>query len=70
MTNGDFCLIFLLVSKLDALLWSLASVYAKAQDAQKHEFVAELVRTYQHESLSIIAGGDFNIMRRKEDESK
>ena len=67
--NGDRCIKFHLVSKLDGFEWAMIPVYGAAQDEQKHEFLAELVRECDQESLPLLLGGDFNIMRRKEDKS-
>jgi hypothetical protein len=40
------------------------AVYGAAQDAQKPDFLAELVRTCENETLPILVGGYFNIIRR------
>jgi exonuclease III len=34
---------------------------------KKPDFLAELVRTCDNETLPLLLGGDFNILRRKED---
>jgi hypothetical protein len=66
---GDRCVKFHLVSKLDNFEWSLVTVYGAAQDAQKGEFLAELVRLCENESLPLLVGGDFNIIRRPEEKN-
>jgi hypothetical protein len=42
---GDRCVKFHLATKSDNFEWSLVVVYGAAQDAQKGEFLAELVCT-------------------------
>jgi hypothetical protein len=43
----------------------LVLVYEAAQDAQKGKFLAELVRMCEDDSLPMLVGGDFNIIRRR-----
>jgi hypothetical protein len=38
-----------------------------AQETLEPEFLAELVRIYESETLPMLVGGDFNIIRRKEE---
>jgi exonuclease III len=45
------------------------AVYGAAQDEHKPEFLAELVRICEEEPLPILVGGDFNIIRRKEEKN-
>jgi exonuclease III len=47
----------------------LVPVYGAAQDEKKPEFLSELVRNCDNENLPLLIGGDFNIMRRKEDKN-
>jgi hypothetical protein len=63
---GDHCVKFHLSSKLDKFEWYLGIVYGAAQDAQKGEFLAELVRMCEDVALPLLVGGDFNIIRRQE----
>jgi hypothetical protein len=44
-------------------------VYGAAQDARKSEFLSELVRICDTESLPILLAGDFNIFRKPEEKS-
>jgi exonuclease III len=67
--NGDFCVKFTLRSKLDGFEWILVSLYGAAQDSRKPEFLAELVRLCDNETLPLLLAGDFNILRRPEDKS-
>jgi hypothetical protein len=66
---GDRCVKLHLNSKLDKFEWVLVIVYGAAQDAQKGEFLAELVRMCEDVSLSLLVGGDFNIIRRQEEKN-
>jgi hypothetical protein len=67
--NGDFCIKLQLKSKVDGFEWVLVPVYGAAQDEKKPDFLAELVRTCDNEPLPLLIGGDFNILRRKEDKN-
>jgi exonuclease III len=44
-------------------------VYGAAQDAQKSDFLAELVRMCDSQDLPMMVGGDFNIIRKKEEKN-
>ena len=47
----------------------MVPVYGAAQEDKKSEFLAELVRMCGTESLPILVGGDFNILRKMEDKN-
>lgn len=66
---GDRCVKFYITSRVDHFLWALVAVYGAAQDKQKPEFLAELVHICENEPLPILVGGDFNIIRRKEEKN-
>ena len=66
---GERCVKFHLVSKNDSFEWTLVVVYGAAQDAQKGEFLAELVRICENEQKPFLVGGDFNIIRRQEEKN-
>jgi hypothetical protein len=66
---GDRCVKFYLSSKSDGFEWSLVVVYGAAQDAKKGEFLAELVHFCEDDSLPMLVGGDFNIIRRREEKN-
>jgi hypothetical protein len=53
--------------KRDGFEWNFVSVYGAAQDAQKPDFLAELVRMCDNQDLPMMVGGDFNIIRKKEE---
>jgi hypothetical protein len=53
---GDRCVKFHLSSKLDNFEWSFVTVYGAAQDAQKGEFLAELVRMCEDDTLPLLVG--------------
>ena len=69
VSHGDRCVKFKLRSRSDGFEWSLVSVYGAAQDDKKHEFLAELSRICQDDTQPMLVGGDFNIIRRKEDKN-
>jgi hypothetical protein len=66
---GDRCVKFYVKSKADHFCWALVAVYGAAQDESEPEFLAELVRICEEESLPILVGGDFNIIRRQEEKN-
>ena len=63
MVRGDFAVKFRVRSKLDGFRWSLVAVYGAAQPELKPYFLADLVRICGNETLPILVGGDFNIIR-------
>jgi exonuclease III len=67
--NGDFCVKFHVRCKHDGFEWILVSVYGAAQDNRKPEFLSELVRICDSESLPLLLAGDFNILRKPEEKS-
>jgi hypothetical protein len=67
--SGDFYVKLFVKSKLDGFEWILVGVYAAAQEALKPDFLAELVRICESENLPMLVGGDFNIIRRKEEKN-
>jgi hypothetical protein len=54
---GERCVKFHLVSKSDNFEWSLVTVYGAAQDAEKGEFLSELVCMCEDDSLPMLVGG-------------
>jgi exonuclease III len=69
VTTGDFCVKLHIKCKRDGFEWILVSVYGAAQDMHKGEFLAELVRTCESETLPMLVGGDFNIIRKREEKN-
>jgi hypothetical protein len=49
--NGDFCVMIHVRSKPDGFEWILVTVYGAAQDRRKPEFLSELVRLCNTETL-------------------
>jgi exonuclease III len=47
----------------------MVAVYGAAQDEHKPAFLSELVRICEDEPLPMIVGGDFNIIRRREEKN-
>jgi hypothetical protein len=67
-SNGDFCVKFKVRSKIDGFDWILVPVYEAAQDEKKPEFLSELVRTCDNETLPLLIGGiliSFGVKKRK-----
>jgi hypothetical protein len=67
--SGDYCVKLSITSKIDGFQWLLVPVYGAAQDKNKYEFLAELVRTCESETIPMLLAGDFNILRKPEDKS-
>src|SRR6266540_5971717 len=63
IVEGEFFIKFHLSNKSDKFKWILMAVYGPAQDDFKTAFLAELVRTCQHNSWPTLLGWDFNMMR-------
>lgn len=63
IVHGDFHVKFKLQNKSDNFEWILISVYGAAQSEHKESFLRELVNTCSVESLPLMVGGDFNIIR-------
>jgi exonuclease III len=61
--EGDHYIKFHLSNKADEFKWVLVMVYGPVQDDRKENFLAELVHTCSHENLSLLIGGDYNILR-------
>ena len=66
---GDRCVKFHIISKSDNFEWVLVAVYGAAQEDKKGEFLSELVRICEDETLPILVGGDFNIIRRQSEKN-
>ncbi|XP_073359743.1 uncharacterized protein [Aegilops tauschii subsp. strangulata] len=66
---GDFAVKFRVRSKADGFNWALVAVYGAAQPELIPEFLADLVRICGSEQLPILVGGDFNIIRRREEKN-
>jgi hypothetical protein len=66
---GDRCAKKFVTNKSDNFKWAILVVYGAAQDEHKADFLAELVRICENEPLPLLVGGDFNILRRKEDKN-
>jgi exonuclease III len=60
---------FHLWNKSDHFIWSLVSVYGAAQDEHKAAFLRELVNLANDNAHPILIGGDFNILRFRQDKN-
>ena len=61
--EGDFFFKIKVRNKSDAFQWLLVSVYGPAQTKPKQAFLAELAHLCLKETLPMIIGDDFNIIR-------
>jgi hypothetical protein len=68
--EGDFYVKFILCNKNDCFKWALIVVYGPAQNDRKDAFLTELVQFVSRETLPIVIGGDFNILRGPKDKNK
>jgi exonuclease III len=67
--EGDFFVKFLLRNKEDGFKWVLIAVYGAAQVGFKEAFLTELVQTCSKESLPVLVGGDFNLIRNPQEKN-
>ena len=61
--TGEFTLKMHLKNKCDGFRWVLIVVYGAAQPEQKDRFLAEFVSASSNKNISIMVGGDFNIIK-------
>ena len=67
---GEFAVKFRVRTKADGFDWALVAVYGAAQPELKPDFLADLVRICGNEQPPHLGGGgDFNIIRRKEEKN-
>ena len=59
----SFFVKFKVRNKKDGFQWVLVSMYGAAQQQYKDAFLTELVQLCTKETLTILIGGDFNIIR-------
>lgn len=64
IVEGEFYVKFHAWNKSDGFQWILVAVYAAAQEEFKEAFLVGLVNACSKMSLSILIGGDFNIIRK------
>jgi exonuclease III len=67
--EGEFLIRFKLRHKEHDFKFNLISVYGPAQVDQKANFLSELVWVYSKDTIRIIIGGDFNIIRRPDEKN-
>jgi len=67
--EGEFFVKFKIRNKDDGFQWLLVSVYGAAQPSFKESFLTELAHLCAKESLPMILGGDFNIIRGPREKS-
>jgi hypothetical protein len=61
--SGEFFVKVHLKNKHDGFQWVLMAVYGAAQTEHKDHFLAEFVNACNTESLPLMVGRDFNIIR-------
>jgi hypothetical protein len=61
--EGDYYVKFRLQNKRVNFKWALTIVYGPTRQNEKEHFLAELVNMCSHESLPLLIGGDYNILR-------
>ncbi|TVU23219.1 hypothetical protein EJB05_30186, partial [Eragrostis curvula] len=67
---GRYTVVMEITCKEDGNKWSLINVYGAAQAEDKDNFLTELAGCFHSAKYSIIAGGDYNIMRYSSEKSK
>jgi hypothetical protein len=68
--SGEFFVKLHFKNKHDSFRWVLMAVYGAAQPEDKDRFLAEWVNACSEESLPLMVGGDFNIIRNPSEKSK
>jgi len=67
--EGDFFIRFKLRHREDDFKFNLISVYGPAQAEHKSSFLSEMVQVCSKETVPIIIGGDFNIIRKPDEKN-
>jgi hypothetical protein len=65
VSNGDYCVKLHIKCKNDGFEWIFVPVYGAAQEMHKSDFLAELVRTCEHEPLPMLVGGISILLGKK-----
>lgn len=68
--KGRFCIKIKLEDINTKFLWDLLVVYGAAQHDMKAKFLAEFASFLQHQINPLMAGGDFNIIRKESEKNK
>jgi exonuclease III len=64
-----YCVMVSLKNKTDKFIWNFVAVYGTAYEEHKQEFLDELSSLTLNNSLPIVFGGDFNLVRKSEDKN-
>jgi endonuclease/exonuclease/phosphatase family metal-dependent hydrolase len=67
--HDNFVLMFKLRNKEDNFEWKMLVVYSAAQESEKESFLSELARLCDSESVPLLVGGDFNIIRNQKEKN-
>jgi len=70
ISQGEYYIKVRMRNKADGFQWNLIAVYGAAQPEHKQCFLTELVQCCQNESLPLMLGGDFNIIRGPGEKNK
>ena len=68
--EGDFFIKFKIRCKKNDFISNLVLVYGPAQEDHKQRFLTELAHLSSKETLPMLIGGDFNIMRGPQEKSR
>jgi hypothetical protein len=63
ISQGDYHIKFRMRNKVDGFQWNLIAVYGVAQAEHKKCFLTEIVQCCQNETIPLLMGGDFNLIR-------
>lgn len=68
--QGNYFVIMLVYDNKVDPTWNLITVYGAAQPGRNFEFIVELSRIYQRNTLPCVIGGDFSIIRKSSEKNK
>jgi hypothetical protein len=64
-----FCILTTIRNRAANHRWNLISVYEPAQHDSSEEFIQELNEICEKDSLPVVLGGDFNLIRNNQERS-
>ena len=67
--EGEFYIKFHVRNKTDDVQWCIVAVNGAAQEEYKESFLTELVNACSRDSLPMVIGGDFNIIRNPQEKN-
>ena len=63
ISQGDYHIKFRMRNKVDSFQWNLIAFYEAAKVEHKESFLTEIVQCCQNETIPLLMGGDFNLIR-------